>query len=429
MSSKITASLFVLMFYMNFMGPFVLKNHQPHLEHRNLALKKVSNGTLKFLLVTLFLSFGFAIFGCIALLITVVWPLIILIPVMVGIYYAHKAVVNEINIRQRNRTMERFLSQANERLQSRSENLQSITLDDNDGISALGSTDKTPINSAEKEAIIRKTAIYTDMLKEKYQIDKKMEAATKVTAMTYARRFAKSIGFLKPEAPKPGLSGEQMKKQMRGVYSYDFQLRKDLAAELSKNPQSNTEGSYIETEKRKRSVYRQKLSYAINLVKLNYFKDKKFESSPQYKRLMFPVELANLDKELADLNKKVATLAKKPEEKKKVEEERDKIAAQITEVMNRDDPSKTKEQKEEEDMNRIVKHYRWGGIRLAEMETRFFEAYSRAAVWVLLQFEKIEILTEIKERTLTEELKTEARKAIKTLEDKSDELLKGSDLK
>lgn len=428
MSHKLTASLIVLMFYMNFMGPFVLRSVQPKEDHRNLAFEKVSDKTLKVLLVVFFFSFGIAIFAMVILCAFGFWPAILLIPVIIGIYYAHKDVVRQIKNR-RLRWMSRNLSQNNLAKGKDSTDNTDSFLKDNDGYSALGSEDKTQLDATRKAVIIQKTEKYTNLLKEKYQIDKKMAAATKVTVGTYARRFAKSLGFMKPEAPKPGLNGEQMKKEMRGVYLYDLELQMALAKELAANPLSNTEAFYSQTEKRKRETRRQRLSYAINIVKLNFFKDKKFESSPEYKRTIFPLELSQLDKEAAELNKRIAALSKKPEEKKKLEEERDKVAAKITEIMKKDDPSKTKQQKDEEDSNRIIKHYRWGGIREWEMGTRFFEAYTRAAIWSLLQFEKINILTEMNERKLTAEQKSEAEKAIAEIDKKSDELLRGSDLK
>lgn len=404
MNKKVTTVLQIVMFYISFMAPFVLKSNVEReiQDPERLLRKKRSGSGLGFFIIIVGFAGLTAAFGAVVLIaLGIAFAAIVVIAFISAIFGGRK---------------KRYLTGVVRRDRALSKNviedkIQRGVLQDQKQVS------ENELIEDKKKAIIERIQRHTQRLSEKLKLENKMNEATKVSIGDMANWALKKVNLIEKFPIIKPLSKEELQKAINRLFSQELddikELEKKIAtieATLSKTP----ELIFPAVRKERRRGMKLRIERAVDLIQTNVYREKKEKSSFAYKSKLYKIELDPL---------------MKARNEEKDENKRKEIEEKIGKIMNRNEGGKTDEEVSNELQDQVFELYIKAGITESQMESSFFFSYSRAFLITLMRFEQIDWMNRLKDTPLNAYEKKQIDETIKKIEDHANSLLTDVDLK
>lgn len=408
MTKRLSVVIQIVMFYINFMGPFVLKAPVPpqQTQHRR-NLGAGFDIFMMFVQVILYL-------GAIALIvagITLFFYSFLWIPILmiVGAFFTFCLAVT-VGDKFKKPCVRGFDSDRRSRLLSKIEPEGSAP-------SALDIEQKPKLTADEKKALLNRMKKYTEKLDKRFNLEKEIEKSTQPSFTDSFVKWLKKKGAIKMYNVIPPKSKNEMDKWSRSMYDREIDDINAMNVEIKKLKtifKDTPDEMFERVRKERRRGLKLKIQRACDRIQLNIYRDQKYRSSVPYKQKLFEKELKPL---IEQQNKKGLT-------KERAEE----INKQIEEIIAKDDPENPQEKLDAERKIETARLFRRAGIYSEHLQMKFFPSYLRAVLVTLMKFEKIELNQRMRDTPLSGKGLEEFKKGVQKIDEQIDHLVRGLDL-
>lgn len=228
----------------------------------------------------------------------------------------------------------------------------------------------------------------------------------------WAKKMWNSVTGDKGGKILPAMNNDEMKMALRDLYDIEMNDLIEMKKELDKI--SNQPGvpalEYHNNCRRKRNHYLElRIGRATDLINTNMYQDNKYKSTLEYKKTIFPMEIAAIEKILSD--------------KKTPDNVRETESNKLKEILQRKDPKKDTETVNKENAKMSAYFYNVAGINRDYLFKKFFFAYNSASYVVILRKEKATIDMEETTRSMTADQKETNEESRKKLQESIDKLM------
>jgi len=275
-------------------------------------------------------------------------------------------------------------------------------------------SDKKPRTAEEQKELQDQINMYIGLIGKRIGLEKieNESAESGFFSGKWAKKMWNSVTGDKGGKILPAMTDNEMKMALRDLFDIEMTDLIQMKAELDKIP--NTPGTpaieYHDNCRRKRNHFLElRIGRATDLINTNMYQDNKYKKTLEYKRTIYPVEIAAIEKILSD--------------KKTTDEVRKTESDKLKGLLEKDDPKKDPKTIERESAKKTSYFYDVGGIDQNYLFKKFFLAYNKASYVVILRKEKASIDMETTTHSLAADKKAMNEEAKETLQKSIDKLL------
>lgn len=276
---------------------------------------------------------------------------------------------------------------------------------------------KPAMSQTEKENLELRIKKYTKRIAERIGLP---ELEAKAKEKTLGKLLSKVGSFVFGESVEkilPPLDDNQMKIALRKLFETEIADFVEMNGEISKvstQPGEPIIAYHYCVRKIRRKYLKLRIGRATDLINTNMYQEKKFKTTLEYKRTVFPTEIAAIEKVLKD--------------KKSTDKQRQDESEKLKELLRREDPSKDSKTVNKELSLKTEMQYAFAGIPLRWLTMKFFMSYNKASYIIIFKKEKIQIEMHASKNDLSADTKLANEQTIKELDKAIAECEKGVDL-
>lgn len=415
MNTKLTSGLVILMFYVSFMGPFVLKNMIRRAVPRSRARQTAETFTELLLEIACIIVCGIVMILCALIIAAIGWLLFIVgVVVLIGAYLLYDK-YGRLRRRQLASGAGRRRRLSNKPTTQVKPQVQTGSQVQGQGQSQTQTKVKTEaeLKKEENAQILKKMNDYYDRIAVLQNLDIKEAKAGANSIGQKMTKFGRTYLHMKAETVLPK-NADQMKIAIRDAMDAEIEDVDKMLDEIAAQKFTATVDKYHQPNKTRRSYFKLRTGRAVNLILTDFNDRRNHQNSWENKYKLHTVEM---DAIMAKLKDKATTA-----DQRKAENEK------LRKIMQANESGLSQTEQDEKDAKEMVALYSIMGVMPGTIRSIFFKSYSRATTLAIFKMTKIQFIRMLYESPLTEEQKGEVQNSIASIDESMKKMRLGADL-